>query len=459
MTVNQPGKTGSGPAATPKGKRFSAARFSVRAYGGSLVVTSIAIPILASVATVCLYLAPPFALPFMSSRWYAPLNGLLITGILWLLFAIPRSRFATANGANMHVYELLRNRHSELKARLGMPDRLDNNNTQGYLCEMQKTFNIDDKDSYRIEALRKVYEAYHDLTKNLFHNHSGTEWTLGTGYVNTWRMVHRAQEALVAVETPQEVIGEVIHDIRSIQSSAMSDSKVLNRKMLQAVKDICPEAMAYFEELRGDKYYADLFEKGAQGQSSSPREVTIEAIRQVKHTLNAYQDNLRDSLVRGRTNVFKAIALTGFVTYILLCIVILWNGTTSAIGTAATYYMIGAVTGLFVSFYNETNAKNAPSDDYGLLLSRLIATPLLSGLAGIGGVVITATLINLGGGKTPDLGAIFNGSITIDYMLACAVFGYAPNLIIGNLQQRALKFSTDLQNSKGEGSKSSGSDN
>lgn len=38
-----------------------------------------------------------------------------------------------------------------------------------------------------------------------------------------------------------------------------------------------------------------------------------------------------------------------------------------------------------------------------------------------------------------------------DYLIAAAIFGYAPNLIIGTLQQRAQKYSTELQNSKGEG--------
>jgi virulence-associated protein VapD len=289
MATQQQAQTGSGQARAPK-RKWSSARFMVRAYGGSLVVTSMAIPIFASVATVCLYLA----LPFASSRWYAPAGGLLATVILWLLFALLRSHFATAKGANMHVYELLRNRHAELKARLGMPDTLDNKDTKDYLCAMQKTFNIDDSASYHIEALRKAYEAYHDLTKNLFYNHSATEWTLGTGYINAWRMVHRTQEALVTVETLQEVIGDVIHDIRSIQSSAMSDSKALIRKTLQAVKDICPEAMVYFEELQGDKYYVDLFGKNEQGQSHPPKEIAIEAIRQVKYTLNTYQDHLRD---------------------------------------------------------------------------------------------------------------------------------------------------------------------
>lgn len=132
--------------------------------------------------------------------------------------------------------------------------------------------------------------------------------------------------------------------------------------------------------------------------------------------------------------------------------VILWSATTAAIGTATAYYMIGAITGLFVRFYNEANIKDAPSDDYGLFLSRILATPLLSGLAALGGVLVAATLPSLSGQKVPELSAIFSGTVTLEYFFAAAIFGYAPNLIIGSLQQRAQKFSSDLQNSKGEGS-------
>jgi hypothetical protein len=453
MAVQQQAQIASGQTRTQKRQRLSI-RDKLRAYVGSLLMNSVAIPIFASAVTVCLYLTPlPVALPFMNSKWYAPVYGLAATLLLWLIFALLRSRFATASGANMHVYELLMGYHSDLKERLGMSGDED---IKDHLCALAKKFDIDTNDAYHMEALRRAYAAYCDLNQTLCDNHSDTEWILGTGYVNAWRMVHRTQEALVLVKTSQEVIGDVIHDIRSIQSSSMSDNKAWIRKMLQAVKDISPGAIVYFDELQADKYYADLLGNNGQNQSHSSNEDAREVIRQAKHALNAYQDNLRDTLVRGRTNIYRAIALTGLVTYLLLSIAILWNAT--AIGTAAIYYVVGAISGLFVSFYNEANAKDAPLDDYGLLISRLIATPLLSGLAGVGGVMITATLINLGGGKTPGLGTIFDGTVTTDYVLAAAAFGYAPKLIIGNLQQRALKFSTDLQNSKGEGSGSS-SDN
>ena len=106
-----------------------------------------------------------------------------------------------------------------------------------------------------------------DLDDYLFHKHSSTEWTLGIGYVNAWRLIHRAYEALVEFEPLQKVIGEVIHDIRSIQNSSIPDSNSLIRKMLQAVKDLSPEAMVYFEELRTDKNFSDLFDGSVQVQS------------------------------------------------------------------------------------------------------------------------------------------------------------------------------------------------
>jgi hypothetical protein len=39
----------------------------------------------------------------------------------------------------------------------------------------------------------------------------------------------------------------------------------------------------------------------------------------------------------------------------------------------------------------------------------------------------------------------------LDYLIGAAIFGSAPNLIIGTLQQRAQRYTTELQNSKGEG--------
>lgn len=482
------------------------AMFWAKAYEGSLFLTSIGFPIFASAVTVSFYLAPHFPIPILgldhvNSSWYAPIYGFLTSCLALLLFAAFRLRLATARGANMNVYELLKNSHSELKARLGLTDisdhvpmRSSSDEKQGtnnklhkilpqvpksrrYPDEKQDTNNIqypfdvkpdDEGYYYRMEALRKAYEAYDDLTHILSHNHSGIEWAFGTGYTNAWRTVHRAQEALIGVETDQQMISDVIHDVRSIQRSPFSDGTALIRKLLQAVKDINPEAMAYFEELQSDKNYADLFDPPHQHASAmellvdffhqkkkpmptvSSNLMAREAVRQVRHTVNLYQDHLRETLVRLRNHVWISIAVTGFVTYFLVCNVILWNAPASAISTATVYYLIGVMGGLFLRFYNESNNKDSP-EDYGLFVSRLIATPLLSGLAGIGGILVTATVSTLGAnGSTLSLDTIFMYPPNLDYLVAATIFGSTPNLIIGALQQRAQRYTTELQTSKGE---------
>lgn len=436
--------------------------FLAKAYGGSLLLTSIGFPIFASVVTVSFYLAPSITLPILylehvDPSWYALVYGFLTSCLALLLFAAFRIHFATARGAKMDVYKLLKNCHSELKARLRIIDISNHVHTN------------DELDGYyRMEALRKAYEAYHDLTQSLFHNRSSIEWAFGTGYTSAWRLIHRAQEALIGVETDQEVISEVIHDVRSIQNLAFNDSTALIRKMLQAVKDISPDAMAYFEELRAVKNYADLFDpphqrasvmkllvdffqKNKSMQQASANQMAREAIRQVKHTLNLYQDHLRETLVRLRNHVLISIAVTGFVTYLLVCNIILWHAPKLAISTATAYYLIGVIGGLFVRFYNESNNKDSP-EDYGLFVSRLIATPLLSGLAGIGGVLVTATVSTVGSSGTAlSWHTLFTYPPNLDYLIAATIFGSAPNLIIGTLQQRAQRYTTELQNSKGEG--------
>lgn len=152
------------------------------------------------------------------------------------------------------------------------------------------------------------------------------------------------------------------------------------------------------------------------------------------------------------------MGVTGLVTHILLFITIVMSSITDKLSirggimAATAFYMVGAVSGLFGRFYNEVNANTAV-DDFGLSLARLIATPLLSGLAGIGGVIITLVLSDtLTSAKSIPLESIF----TFDpgYLLTAAAFGLAPNLIISGLQQRTAKYASDLQKSKGGGRRS-----
>lgn len=451
----------------------------LRKYMGALVGISVAIPVVMSATTVCFYLAPP--IPFLDlnkSNWYAPIYGLLCACIIFLLFVFFFRNFSSVRNANMHVYGMLTRYHSELKGRLGEPDEPD-----GKECppEVLDAFGIE-QDKCTPAALREAHEAYYDLYHHLFTYDSGTQWTLGTGYIHAWRMVHRVQEALIEVEPLSKVIGDAIHDARAIQNSKIPDRIALTRKLLHAVRIISPRSLIYFEDLKGENNVTDIFSDNISNRHNlldiareklmnnnhnkqndhviCPPDAESEArgaLRQVKHALNAYQDSLWSALVRVRNYLSASIVVTGLVTHLLLCMIILLDPNPgsndlyrSAIVTAVAYYITGAVAGLFGRFYNEAHSENAP-DDYGLFLSRLAATPSLSGLAAIGGVLFTNALLH--GEPLPALNTIFSGAPTLENLLAAAIFGFAPNLIMASFQQRTQRYATDLQNTKGEASR------
>jgi hypothetical protein len=241
-------------------------------------------------------------------------------------------------------------------------------------------------------------------------------------------------------------MGHIIHDIRAIRNSPkLADSDTLVEQMLQAVKDLSPSTLVFFKDLKFDRKFARLFEEECAPAQQPQSRIVLQAVRQARHALNTYQDSLRSTLIRARNYLSASIALVGFVTYLLLCLAILLVQSRIMIIAAIAYYMIGVTAGLFGRFYNEANVDNVPSD-YGLFLSRLIATPLLSGLSAIGGVFLATTI----GKAPPELNTIFQLPLSIEYVIAAAGFGLAPNLIITTFQLRTQKYAADLQSSKGE---------
>ena len=88
-------------------------------YLTALVASSAAVPIVAAMITVAVYLAP---FPTPLHLWIAVPLGAIITVIAWLLFAIPCRRFASAVYANRCSYGSLINQLRDLRARLNVLD-------------------------------------------------------------------------------------------------------------------------------------------------------------------------------------------------------------------------------------------------------------------------------------------------------------------------------------------------
>lgn len=454
-----------------------------RTYFAALIGVGFFIPTIASIATVGLYIGLS-SLP-LSQPWCSIVWGTFFTTVLWFILAACGTRFATVEGANSRSYALLKSGLADLEVHLGI-------NKLGE----QKKPTLEEKNAARAKddacnpiAFAKAHSLYQELQQLLTDQHYGTglEWVLGTGYTNGWKILHRAQEALIEFESASEVIRAAMYIQQALHDSNIGNKDVLLSRLMQAIKDLDPVATIYFEEhhpeskaiheLRialarqgkaihqietilqqlGYPFATDARTAGLDQSTPPTPDIAAQrnariVISEIKQALNSFRDHTWDRLLRGRNRILGAIVLTGLGTHIMLCLVLLSQPDYTQIMAATVFYMIGAIAGLFRQFYAEST-KPTTVDDYGLSLVRLVATPLLSGLAGISGVFIslalalsTAAISNGHSLGTSSIHSVF--SVQPEYLLIAAFSGLTPNLIIRSLQQQANQYAADLQSSK-----------
>ena len=477
-------KNGSSDARVQAERIFDCLKTGLAAYKGALALTGAIIPIVASLTMAGIFLAHPgislFALD-PTLKWFPLISSTIITGAIWLLSALCVSFFSTAKAANPRSYGLLISRLEQLKINLGIEDedsevaaleqKFEDIRATVKKVRALKHNNAEDTCTSRnMEALSEAYTCYIDIRKMLHQSPAGMLWISGTGYVNAWSLLHHAEEALIEFQSIEEVIRGAIHDKLAIQGSMISRTDELLDKLLQAVVTLQPEAEIYFKEHQPDKGIADLniladalkhkllqelIEmndlKDVQNinDPSKSKALARVALREVRSTLNDFRDKCWESILRARNRLLGSIAVTSIMTHVLLAMAILTSDTTDAIAAAAAFYLVGAVTGLFGRFYREAMADTAV-DDFGFSTARLVATPLLSGLAGIGGVMLTVMLTALGDTLSNTGNITMNNIFHMDPRLffVAAIFGLTPNLLIKGLQEEASKYATDIQSSK-----------
>src|SRR6266480_3392806 len=429
QTYQQNGAGSPGTASNSRSASFSPTNDNT--FLTALVASSAAVPIVAAMITVAIYVAP------FSATWYpwiaVPL-GAIITLIVWLLFAIPCRRFASAMYANRCSYGSLINQLRDLKARLHVLDDRQAGKSGAPLSDTCKV------------ALEEARTWCYDIELEI--KCKGLCWLLATGYINMWKLLHHAEEALIEIEPIETVINKAVHDELCIQDSNMSNSEELLDKLRIAVKKLSPSAAIYLTKQPRDQEARGVPHGKNNKNYSDPEMEARIALREVRRTLNEYRDNLWEGLIRSRNRLMMIVTITGFLAYSLLCLPIVSNIDPSYVVAATIFFLVGAIVGLFNRLYLETKIDNAVND-FGLSMARVIATPVLSGLGAVSSVLVITLLTGAiqTSLKFPD---DFTGIYSINpwHILLAAVFGLAPSLLIRMLQQKAESYKTDIKSSK-----------
>ncbi|HEY3058846.1 MAG TPA: hypothetical protein VGL99_07740 [Chloroflexota bacterium] len=186
---------------------------------------------------------------------------------------------------------------------------------------------------------------------------------------------------------------------------------------------------------------------------SSPRSIAeaTSLVRTIRRMVHDFRDDSRAGLVRARNQLLGTAGLTAITAYALLWLALLSHVPTTAVEAAISFYLIGAIVGLFTRLYAEANSDSGV-DDFGLSLTRLLAAPLLSGLASVLGIVLLSMAATT---QYPvqdgALSSAFDLVKTPLNLVTAAVFGLTPGLLIDHLTQKTEQYKKDLKSSQPSG--------
>jgi hypothetical protein len=116
---------------------------------------------------------------------------------------------------------------------------------------------------------------------------------------------------------------------------------------------------------------------------------------------------------------------------------------------AAAFFLVGAIVGLFNQLRLNAEAETA-TEDYGLTTARLLHTPLFSGLAALGGILVMPLLSSLVNGPPPETSTTLVNTfqLTPSALILAVIFGLSPTAVLSRLQQEAERYKTDLRKSE-----------
>jgi hypothetical protein len=420
-------ETEAAPAAETRPQPLGRARRSVRqrAFGARLAATiMLAFPGVAGVATLVLFLA--------SNTWHGALNGSaarsLASGavlgvVVVVVLALAMRQMSSAPGAVPTAYAQLDQQLGHLRLRF---DRV-----------------LSEAGSDVPPTLAEARAAIEDAEDRLLGQRSGADWLTAIGYVDVWRRLHRADEALFAASTPEELVAGAGRDYLRVKGSTLPQAAAIAKLIDEAVNVFRPGAL---EQLGG------AARRSRRPGRSDEQAVARAHLRQARRAIDDFRDTSRMGLVRARNALVLTIGATGILAYLLFALAMLApasaaqeSASRGQIATGAAFFAVAGLVGLFRQLQLASARDTVSQEDFGLQAVRLIHTPLFSGIAGVAGVVLTKLVTDA---ATIDVAKVFDVHQNRLGFVVAAVFGLAPNLLISQLHAKAESYKTDLKNTE-----------
>ena len=237
-----------------------------------------------------------------------------------------------------------------------------------------------------IDSSPKTKEALSEANAHLAYVHDELEhdgsrasirWALATGYLSVLSSLHRAEEALIIVEPADAVVGDALHDALSLEG-------LDDRQQRPPPSD---PALGARSHLPGHVRVLDRRDSRANEARAADDKMSRarHSVRSGSPSTSTSRTSWAASCVPGTGSSGRCSPSAG-TTYLLLGLALAPAVPVPQILAVAVFYLVGAIVGLFNRLGLEVGRSGAV-EDFGLSMARLVVTPLVSGLAAVGGRV------------------------------------------------------------------------
>ncbi len=404
-------------------KVWSASRLSL----GALLPI---VPAAAATATVVLCLAN---WPDAGNRGLQLAIGLGLGLVVWMIAALLFGPEVTdVESASSETYEELRARVVALKARLVDVQATD---------EATRTPGK--------EAIHEADELLGTLNEELgIHrggrSRSGYRWLVGHGYINAWSTLHQAEDKLLAVEPVSVVYATAVTNLDRLAGTRSSAEAAELTTQLKALLGIDGRA-----NRSGDREveHRELLTRLNHDWARA-------LVRESAFLIHRAKNEAWDKIVKKRNQLFMALVLAISLTYAILALAVLADVTEKTLTAAVTFFLVGAVVGVFNALHLASTTRNIGVFDYGLAQMRLLVTPVASGIAALAGVVLTnyagsfliaGSVATNGGAATPAFDEIFNLGSNPTGLVVAAIFGLTPRLLLTRLRDQSDSYEQQIE--------------
>ena len=256
-----------------------------------LTLTATPVPGIAAGISVLVYLWNPISGYRSGSAITA---GVVIASLIWLFIANIGRVYTQAERANPRAYGELIVRLDDLLARVDGLSRPAGSDPP-YVVSARS-------------CVRRHLKAVDSELRVAGWRSRAPQWLHATGYVDAWNRIHRAEEALIMLESLPTVKAALEQD-----KLRLDDSAIHNQERLQSLLS------------QAEHYLGDASTE-AEGRAD---------FRKVRHAINEYRDSRVDGLVRARNGLMRTILVTGLIAYMLLGLAMLMGVSSTAVGSAA----------------------------------------------------------------------------------------------------------------------------